>query len=145
MSQNSRSHLLIILVFAGLVFLSIGLTSFTVLNINLSGKGDDGGYRNVTMTDAYMQCEEKLKDSVGKALVSYGPDNLSTRFDQQLNSYLIFFNAEIRERSGETAPNFITCEVTSRGYIESFYVSLERSDGDGIDRKEKGNPFGYEF
>ncbi|WP_317932418.1 hypothetical protein [Halioxenophilus sp. WMMB6] len=144
-SKNNRSQLIIILVFVCLVFTSVGITSFTVLKFQGQETGA-GGYKNVTLTDAYLVCETKLKQYVGESLHSYGIDDLSTRYDQERSLYLVFFSAQIRNsKKGESTNNYVTCQVDGRGAIDDFWVSVEREDGDGVHRRDKTNPFGYEF
>ena len=144
--SSNRTQLIIIIVFTVLVFLSIGITSFTVIQLQASGSGDGSSYRSVTMTDAYLDCENRLKSQLGTKLKSYGADNLSTRYNQKKERFLIFFRAQVKEvGSAGMVDNYITCEVSKSGRIQSFFVALENETGDGIERKEKGNPFGYDF
>lgn len=143
MSDSNRSVIWVVLVFVGLVFGSIGITAFTMLN--LRGGESKAAYRNVTMTDAYMDCEKAMKKAFGRSLKSYGMDSLSTRYDQARQKYLIFFDAQITQPdTGLPENNFVTCEVTNAGEIDRFSLMVEGGTGGDIDRTEKGNPFGYD-
>lgn len=143
-SGSNRSQTLIILGFTVLMFASVGITSFAVLKLRSSGDGG-GEYRSVTMTDAYLDCETRLKKELGKSLNSYGPDNLSTRYSEKRERFLVFFKAQVKAKNNALVDNYVTCEVSKGGSIQQFHVALESSTGEGVERKEKGNPFGYTF
>ncbi len=108
-----------------------------------SGEGQ-GSYRNVTMTDAYVTCEQRLKSELGSNLSNYSPDNLSTRYSQKRGRFLIFFRAQLKESGAGLSDNYVTCEVSGSGSIQQFHIALETEDGQRVNRKSK-NPFEYTF
>lgn len=100
-------------------------------------------YKQATLTDARLACEEELRRRFAKRLRVMHVDTLSSRRDEAENLYKIFIEAEIfadSDRAGAAREVFINCFTTiDRARIVSFQFagdSLEDT-GDGT-----GNYFG---
>ncbi|BFM09362.1 hypothetical protein [Halioxenophilus aromaticivorans] len=143
MPDNKRAQLWVILAFLLLVCTSVGVTSFTVIKLREGGGG--GGYRHVTMTDAYLQCVEKTKKKFGSRLAGYGEDSLSTRYNQAKGRYQIYIDAEVKnKKTGAMEAAFISCQVDDRGKVKSFGAGMG-GDGPKPEPVDGGNPFGYDL
>jgi hypothetical protein len=128
-----------------IALLSIVLTKF-VVDLSLSGDGDRSGYQNVTMTDAYLKCIERVSRVYGEDLYSYSMDDLSTRFDQQNKLFMVFMDVEVvsgPEKAAESS--FVSCKVSAAGVISDFDITVESGSSGGGGRRSKGNPFGFDL
>ncbi|WP_353301763.1 hypothetical protein [Sessilibacter corallicola] len=144
-SKNTRSQVLIAVLMIVLVFISILLTK-TLFNRAESRSGSEAQYRNVTMTDAYLKCVDRVSNEYGDELYSYAMDDLSTRYDQQHRRFLVFMNIEVLSGPKNAAESsFVSCQVSVMGAISKFDISVESDVDGGRSRRSKGNPFGFEF
>jgi len=144
MTKTQRSHLWVILTFVALVCISIFLTyqAFT----RFGGGEPATRYRHVTMTDAFMECKQRLKSTYGRDLRGYGEDPLSTRYDHRLGLYRVYFNAVVIDLETHLPKDvFVSCDMNERGEIGHFFTGEEGEDGEIEIEDEGSNPFGYDY
>ncbi len=137
--------MLIVVLMVALALISILLTK-TLFDSAASKSGSEAQYRNVTMTDAYLKCVDRVSNEYGDELYSYAMDELSTRYDQQHRQFLVFMNIEVLSGPKHSAESsFVSCQVSVMGAIAKFDISVESDVEGGRSRRSKGNPFGFEF
>lgn len=140
--STTKQQWVIVGLFTLAVFTAGGFTSVIMMG-GSSGGSESETYRNTTMTDAYLDCEKHLKQKLDERLKSYQPDNLSTRYDQAKQKFLIFFQADVEHRfTSEVSVNYVTCEVANSGKITRMDFSSE--DGSPGTGSDSSNPFGYD-
>lgn len=122
----------------------LSLTAF-----GFAGAGGTG-YRNVTLTDALLKCQEKARDQFGDRLKHITFDSHSSRYDQKSNRYKMFFNLELYpRRMGQNAkanatPHFLNCFVHgSRGSVTHFESVEDVQESTSPRRKPEGGLFGF--
>ncbi|WP_101759552.1 hypothetical protein [Oceanicoccus sp. KOV_DT_Chl] len=78
------------------------------------------------INDATYDCEDKIVNKYGDKLVSKHYDNLSSRFEEQKNQYLIYYRISIKEKeNGLPMINdyMAKCVVWEKlGYVSDFRV-----------------------
>ncbi len=135
----------------------IGLAIVATLAINgqidLSfigvGSGNaDKGYRNITLTDAQLECEQEARDEFGKRLHLITVDSHSSRFERKTNRYKMFFNVDVYPKRGKNkdiaVPHFVNCFVHgSRGSVVHFESVEDKEYSPQPQREAKGNIFGF--
>lgn len=135
------------------IALSIVVTLGVVGKVNLSamGVGDGGnnaGYRNITLTDAQLECEQEARKEFGERLRLITVDSHSSRYDQKMNRYKMFFALDVYPKRGkdrETAvPYFLNCYVHgSRGSVTHFESLEDKEVATQSQREPTGNIFGF--
>ena len=117
--------------------------------IGICGGGDsNSGYRNVTLTDAQLECEKEARDEFGERLRLITVDSHSSRYDQKLNRYKMFFNLDVYPKRGKNrdiaVPYFVNCYVHgSRGSVTHFESLEDKEVTSQPLRKPSGNIFGF--
>ncbi|WP_460241676.1 hypothetical protein [Aurantivibrio infirmus] len=135
----------------GVIGVSIVVTLYVSgeIDFNFSGsdKDENGGYRNVTHTDAQLSCEAEAKDEFGERLRLLTPDAHSSRFDEKANRYKLFFHADLypgNERGNVSQRHFVNCFVHgSRGTVVNFESMPEKEVGAKPIRESDSNVFGF--
>ena len=121
----------------------LGLRSFA-----LGGGASDDDYRNVTLTDAQLECEKEAREEFGERLWIITLDSHSSRYEGNINRYKMFFNLDVYPERGKNTniavPYLLNCTVHgSRGFVTHF-ESLEYKDfKPQPQRKPEGNIFGF--
>lgn len=120
------------------------------LNLSMIGIGDGGskGYRNVTLTDAQLTCQEEARSKYGKRLEYLSVDGHSSRFEEKDNRFKIFFNMNLYprlKRQGERADEYyVNCYVHgSRGNVTHFEAMEKRKAKVSPLKKKQESLFGF--
>ena len=136
----------------GVIGLSIVVTLGVRGSIDLSvfgiGEGNDGGYRNITLTDAQLECEKEARKEFGERLRFITVDSHSSRYDQKLNRYKMFFGLDVYPKRGKNRDiavhYFLNCFVHgSRGSVTHFESLEDKEVASEPQRKPEGNIFGF--
>ncbi len=102
-------------------------------------------YQNVTLTDAYVTCENLARDNFAARLKSLTMDDHSSRLDVAEQRYKIFINVELYESTGRGALSeeyFVNCFVRSdNGSVSTFDYAKDAPVGGGPG--SESNPFGF--
>lgn len=132
---------ILFLAVAALTLGFLGKEAFWSSSNNHSGSG----YRNVTFTDAVLECEASTRSEYADRLKSLVVDNHSSRYDDRAFLYKIFFEADmISEDSGEVSLHYVNCFVASEsGKIDKFELWEDRDEESGPQKKKTTNAFGY--
>ena len=128
-------------VIAASIFTTL-VVSGVIFNV---GGGDEGGYQNVTFTDAVISCQDQTRNSFGNKLTNMVLDDHSSRFDQRSNMYKIFFQVEVtRSKEQENNGFYVNCFVSaSRGLITEFESLEQKVTQTETIRRERGGVFGW--
>lgn len=140
-----------------LVVLALGIVAFSVistLHVLDVPVGDFAGkmgrtlglrYHHATMTDAQLNCEQKLRTSFKGRISVMHMDSFSSRLSADGKLYKIFLEADVypdSTRQGASRELFITCAVdASSGDIERFQFAGDGEPVRGVDG-EGTNAFG---
>lgn len=141
-AESKRTQIWVVMALLALVCLSVVATSAWVLNSTDQSSSGDSGYRHVTMTDAYMVCTAKIKAKLGARLAGFGEDQLSSRYNQAKERFQMYFDAQVKKKSGITVPAYISCQVNDKGKVKGFGVSYAAKDGSRPAASD-GHPFGF--
>ncbi len=130
-----------------IISLSVATTLFfsDFLLDKLDGK-DEGGYRNVTFTDAVLKCQTEARNNTKVKLQQITLDDHSSRLDENTNQFKIFLKAT---RAGADASEaqgtfYINCFVNGFNGRIAYYEGMEQkaSRTEAI-RKDEGGLFGW--
>ena len=143
----------------GIVIVSIlAITSFMATALFAGGQltlemfgfsgGDDGGYRNITLTDAQLICEKEAHDEFAQRLKMITVDSHSSRYDEKSNRYKMFFDLDMYPKRGKeksiATNHFLNCFVHgSRGTITHFESVEDTEEESSPIRQKGGNLFGF--
>lgn len=143
----------VIIFAAGVIALPIVVTLGVrgVIDLSFIGIGDGSGnqgYRNITLTDAQLECEREARDEFGDRLRLITVDMHSSRYDQKLNRYKMFFNLDVYPKRGKNknipVPYFLNCYVHgSRGSVTHFESLEDKESSPQPQRRPEGNIFGF--
>lgn len=138
---------------SGVIALAIIATLTVTGQIDLSyfgiaGGSGKNGYRNITLTDAQLECEQEAKDEFGKRLHLITLDRHSSRFEKKSNRFKMFFNVDVYPKRGKNTdiavPHFLNCFVHgSRGSVVHFESVEDKEYSPRPQRQSTGNIFGF--
>jgi hypothetical protein len=116
--------------------------------VGIGGGGDNSGYRNITLTDAQLECEKEARKEFGQRLRMITVDSHSSRYDQKINRYKMFFSLDVYPKRGKNkdiaVPYFLNCYVHgSRGSVTHFESMEDKEATPQPQRKPEGNIFGF--
>jgi len=127
-----------------LVVVGVSSTLYFSGKLPSLGGAFTGGYQNVTLTDAYVVCEEKARNTFSWRLKNLVMDDHSSRYDSAGVRYKIFINVELyqsRERGAIAEEYFINCYVRAdNGRISNFRYGKDSVPSPASDNS---NPFGF--
>lgn len=145
-----RQLLVLALLALGIVVLSV-MSTLHVLDVpigDFTGKmGRTVGlrYHHVTMTDAQLNCQEKLRTSFKGRISVMHMDSYSSRLSPDGERYKIFLEADVYAddtRQGKPRELFVSCFVrTSGGEIERFQYAGDSESVRDVDGEDT-NAFG---
>lgn len=136
--KNTQAALLM-----ALVIVCIAVASWFYLKQMGFGRSK-GGYKNVTYTDALIECQEYTKERFGESLQRLTFDAHSSRWERAGDVYKLFFTADIARRSGDTAEFFIACDISGSSGKLRDYDSLEnKPQKPEAQRMNDGGLFGW--
>lgn len=128
-----------------LLCVSVGGTLYMSGNLPGVSSPFSKTYQNVTLTDAYVTCENLARDNFAARLKSLAMDDHSSRLDVEEQRYKIFINVELYEGSGRGALSeeyFVNCFVRSdNGSVSTFDYAKDDPIGGGP--ASTSNPFGF--
>ncbi len=99
----------------------------------MQGGSDDGkpGRASISLTDAFLECEEYAKDELGSRIKYMFIDNHSSRYDERSNRFKIFLEADLFAEgasSGTTKHYYINCfSRANRLSITTFEIMEDRT------------------
>ena len=105
----------------------------------------DKAYKNVTFTDALLECRQYTRERYGDSLQHLVMDDHSSRWEQSSGVYKIFFKATLsRKGSAEPREFWVACDVSGeRGKIRDYDESEQRGTKSGVQRRNDGGIFGW--
>ena len=118
-------------------------------NLDLAGffggvGGGSGGYKNVTLTDAAIECQTFAEEKFGERLRFITLDRHSSRYDERSNRFKMYYRLDLYGRnktSGQTTEYFLNCFVhASRGSVTHF-ESVENKRQDPEAHRKPGSGF----
>ncbi|WP_049723343.1 hypothetical protein [Gilvimarinus polysaccharolyticus] len=137
-----RQLLILMIVALAIVTLSI-MSTLHVLDVPLGdfagrvGGAEEARYHHATMTDAQLNCEQKLQQSFKNRISVMHVDNFSSRLSVDGERYEIFLEADIYPddtRQGPVRELFFSCFVhASNGKIERFQYAGDSEDMHDLD------------
>lgn len=146
MPRKEKRLQVVLVVVVALVLIALTVAGTLVLSGKMPGFSNSftSNYQNVTLTDAYVICEQKARDSFAGRLKSLEMDDHSSRLDTPANRYRIFINVELFEGSGRGAlaeEYFVNCFVRAdNATISTFDYAKDSVPG----RDDSGgNVFGF--
>lgn len=123
MTSNSKQNTYVVIAAIGIVLVSAMVTAVFSSGVLKGGGGDDNKYRNITFTDATLRCEEEVDGEFRARDSQRVLDNHSSRFENAVGLYKIFFNVFTKSKN-ETTEYYISCFIRSRdGRVDKFEVS----------------------
>lgn len=143
-SQRRRQERLVVFIGVAIIATSI-ITTLWYSGVLWHGN-DQPGYKNVTFTDALLQCEKEIKTSYGKQLRSLTFDNHSSRFDVSSYQYKVFFKAQMGSATSAAGASdfYLNCFVSAeRGKIASLDAYEKKESQTEAIRKDEGGIFGW--
>lgn len=143
---QKKQERMVLLVAVGIIGLSVATTLyFSDFLLSKFGADGDGGYRNVTFTDALVKCQKKTRETYDGELSNITFDDHSSRFDQSANQYKIFFKADMIEHDDDSDGGFyINCFVSARtGRIGDFEGMEQKANRAEPLRRNDGGLFGW--
>lgn len=107
-----------------------------------------GGYKNVTFTDALIECQDFTKERYGDNLKRLTFDAHSSRWEQDRGAYKLFFTADMVGRgsktSSDTSEFFISCDISGRsGKVRDFDSLENKAQKTEAQRMNDGGLFGW--
>lgn len=147
-SKKGQQQALVVVAAIFIIAASVGSTLyFTGAFSGFSPSTDGGsGYRNVTFTDAYLECENFTRQRYGSRLQTLAPDNHSSRFDNATKEYRIYFKLQMLKPPNEPQPQpyWVNCFVSaSDGDISFYEVGEAKNIPPQPVGKERGGVFGW--
>lgn len=108
----------------------------------------EGGYKNVTFTDALLECQAFVKERYGPSLRRLTLDSHSSRWDDRRGEYQLFFTADIgaadAPAGAEIAEFFIACDISgSSGKLRDFDALENKELKPEAQRMNDGGIFGW--
>ncbi len=120
---KKNQALTILLTTLGFVLLLAATTALLFFTFNDNKKQ---AFYARDINDASYDCEDKIKKRYEEELVSISFDNLSSRYEEEKNQYLIYYRISIREEMGNitTVNDYLAkCIVWERlGYVSDFRI-----------------------
>lgn len=119
-----------------------------VIDLGIGDGSSNKGYRNITLTDAQLECEQEARREFGQRLRMITIDNHSSRYDRKINRYKMFFDLDMYPKKGKNkntaVPYFLNCTIHgSRGSVTHFEVLEDKEMSPQPHRKPEGNIFGF--
>jgi hypothetical protein len=109
--------------------------------------GHTQGYRNITLTDAVITCENEIREAHKQRLRHLTLDNLSSRFDEKTNFFRVFFVADLqvaKEAGAPSTPFLVSCFVgATRGDIKGIELFEKKESTTEPIQKRDGGIFGW--
>lgn len=144
--RQKKQEVLVIVGALGVIVASVVTTLFLSGFLMDQFSSEDGGYKNVTFTDALLTCDQYTRQSFSGKLTRLNVDDHSSRFDPSSNQYKIFYMAEAKSSDSETGMGefYVNCFVNAERGKVAYYESLEKKDAktEAI-RKQRGGLFGW--
>ncbi len=152
MARTTRKQNILLLVVAiGVVALSI----YAILHLNksiigmVSGTGDKREkYKNVTLTDAQVECENHARKELSGRLKALAVDVHSTRYDELEKRFKVFMQAQLYESEnarGMTKSFYVYCfSRGNRADIAQFKLVEDKDYKPAAIRKNEGGIFGWQ-
>lgn len=134
---QQKKRFLTVVVLAALIILVVSF-SFFVVNSLPEPRGDIFAGRNFTyspfeLTDAYDICYEGIKsEHPGELLTSY-MNELSTRYDERKNSYLVVVDIQLGNGSRSVAGK-VYCTVNPAAIQLTYYKEIIEGQGSVFSR-----------
>lgn len=130
------------------VVVTLGVQGSIDLSVIGLGGGESSGYRNVTLTDAQLECEKEARREFGERLRLITVDSHSSRYDEKINRYKMFFSLDVYPKRGDNkeiaVPYFLNCYVhAGRGSVTHFESLEDKELAGQPQRKPTGNIFGF--
>ena len=139
--QKKSSNQELIITLGAVLGVVISAVILTILAKQFVFKTDDSGNSEMdkalgtdlqapkqeySMQQAYQTCKSELESRLGDTLKSMRYDTRSSRFNQGQNHFTVFYNLDIRLRSGKTVDSWAYCHVSSvTGAIKEYRVKGE--------------------
>jgi hypothetical protein len=128
------------------IIICTAVASWFFFSSNYEAKNDRKKYRNVTYADALLTCQNFSYERYGQGLKHLTLDTHSSRWEQRVEQYQLFFNAEIAGKT-ITAPTMkisIACDVSGRsGKIRDYDMQEDKSLKTKAERMKDGGLFGW--
>ena len=128
------------------IIICAAVASWFFLSPNYTEQSDHKKYRNVTYTDALLSCQKYSYERYGQTLKYLTLDNHSSRWEQKVGQYKLFFDAEIAGKTpaSPTIKISIACDVSgSSGKIRDYDMQEDKSLKTKAERMKDGGLFGW--
>lgn len=99
------------------------------------------GYRNVTFTDALLECESFTRQRYGPRLKRLTIDDHSSRWEQRSGEYKVFFTATMQagEEATDTREYWVSCDVSgSAGRVSDYDMLEDKGAKSEVQRRQGG-------
>ncbi|GAB1255848.1 hypothetical protein NBRC116494_03500 [Aurantivibrio plasticivorans] len=144
--NTSVAVLLLFVIVCGFVATLVWRGDLDLISFFGGGNAGSNGYKNVTLTDAAMECQNFAQEKFGKRLRFITLDRHSSRYDERSNRFKMYYRLDLYGRnssSGETTEFFLNCFVhASRGSITHFESVENKQEQPGARRQSDGGFFG---
>lgn len=152
MAKNSRAgKQQAVVVIAAVVIIAASVSSTLYFTGAFKGfspaTGDGAGFKNVTFTDAHLECESYTRQRYESRLHTLTPDNHSSRFDNATKQYKMYFRLQMQKaaNTSQLEPYWVNCFVSaSDGDITHFEVGEAKNAPPKPVGKEPGGAFGWQ-
>ncbi|MDZ7922823.1 MAG: hypothetical protein U5M23_01920 [Marinagarivorans sp.] len=143
--NRSSNNLMIALIMTAIIICT-AIASWVFFASNNEQTRKNKKYRNITYTDALLTCQKYSYERYGSALKNLTLDNHSSRWEQKIEQYKLFFNAEIAGKT-ITSPTMkisIACDVSGRsGKVRDYDAQEDKSLKTKSERMKDGGLFGW--
>ncbi|BCD96061.1 hypothetical protein [Marinagarivorans cellulosilyticus] len=138
-NQNIRTALAM-----ALVIISVAVASwFYMQHFSAGGRKV---YRNVTFTDALLECQAFTAERYGPRLKRLTMDSHSSRWEQRLGVYKVFFTATMQAGPdpADTREYWVACDVSGgAGKVRDFDMLEDKGGKSEVQRRNDGGMFGW--
>ena len=140
--KNTRAALLM-----AVIIVCVAVASWFYLQQMGMGRSK-GVYKNVTFTDALLECQSYTRERYGDSLKRLTFDAHSSRWEQAAGVYKLFFAADMAGRSAapgdETSEFFIACDISGRsGKLRDYDALQNKAQKPEAQRMNDGGLFGW--
>ena len=121
------------------------LTTFIVVKHTSMKRTGQGGYQNITFTDAVMTCTKEVEIQFAGKYRSLVVDDHSSRYERGRLLYKIFLNVDIPSaETGKMNMHYVNCFVKStNGRITKYELLEDSPEGTTTVVDDGTNAFGW--
>lgn len=144
--METRKQQVLVIIGSGIFLVAASITATYFLKTGrLGGYAEESGYKNVTFTDAVLTCEQEFKERYEKRIINYAMDNHSSRYENKLFTYKIFYKANLvtkQKKHGNL--HYINCFVNAEdGRVSKFEIFEETETETEAVTDTETNAFGW--